>query len=50
MIPPFLPDSGKDGERYSPRPSGCSKHLAAAAADARLRLGQPISDGTSGLC
>ena len=44
----FLPESGKDGERYKPAPErvvGTSllRFLM------RLRLGQPISDGTSGL-
>jgi glycosyltransferase involved in cell wall biosynthesis len=44
----FLPDSGKDGERYRPPPErvfGTSLLRLLM----RLRLGQPISDGTSGL-
>jgi len=44
----FLPDSGKDGERYKPPPErvfGTSLLRLLM----RLRLGQPISDGTSGL-
>ncbi len=44
----FLPDSGKDGERYQPAPErvvGTSLLRLLM----RLRLGQPISDGTSGL-
>jgi glycosyltransferase involved in cell wall biosynthesis len=44
----FLPDSGKDGERYKPAPErvfGTSLLRLLF----RLRLGQPISDGTSGL-
>jgi glycosyltransferase involved in cell wall biosynthesis len=44
----FLPDSGKDGERYRPTPErvfGTSLLRLLM----RLRLGQPISDGTSGL-
>jgi glycosyltransferase involved in cell wall biosynthesis len=44
----FLPDSGKDGERYKPSPDrvfGTSLLRLLM----RLRLGQPISDGTSGL-
>jgi len=44
----FLPDSGKDGERYKPSPErvfGTSLLRLLM----RLRLGQPISDGTSGL-
>jgi glycosyltransferase involved in cell wall biosynthesis len=44
----FLPDSGKDGERYRPAPErvfGTSLLRVLM----RLRLGQPISDGTSGL-
>jgi len=44
----FLPDSGKDGERYVPAPErvvGTSLLRLLM----RLRLGQPISDGTSGL-
>ena len=44
----FLPDSGQDGERYRPAPErvvGTSLLRLLM----RLRLGQPISDGTSGL-
>lgn len=44
----FLPESGKDGERYRPtadRVVGTSLLRLLM----RLRLGQPISDGTSGL-
>jgi glycosyltransferase involved in cell wall biosynthesis len=44
----FLPESGKDGERYKPPPErvfGTSLLRLLM----RLRLGQPISDGTSGL-
>jgi glycosyltransferase involved in cell wall biosynthesis len=44
----FLPGSGKDGERYKPAPErvfGTSLLRMLM----RLRLGQPISDGTSGL-
>jgi glycosyltransferase involved in cell wall biosynthesis len=44
----FLPDSGKDGERYRPAPErvlGTSLLRLLM----RLRLGQSISDGTSGL-
>jgi glycosyltransferase involved in cell wall biosynthesis len=44
----FLPESGKDGERYKPTPErviGTSLLRLLM----RLRLGQPISDGTSGL-
>jgi glycosyltransferase involved in cell wall biosynthesis len=44
----FLPGSGKDGERYKPPPErvfGTSLLRLLM----RLRLGQPISDGTSGL-
>jgi glycosyltransferase involved in cell wall biosynthesis len=44
----FLPDSGKDGERYKPPPErvfGTSLLRLLM----RLRLGQSISDGTSGL-
>jgi len=44
----FLPASGKDGERYKPAPErvfGTSLLRLLM----RLRLGQPISDGTSGL-
>jgi glycosyltransferase involved in cell wall biosynthesis len=44
----FLPESGQDGERYKPTPErvlGTSLLRLLM----RLRLGQPISDGTSGL-
>ena len=44
----FLPDSGRDGERYKPTPErviGTSLLRLLM----RLRLGQPISDGTSGM-
>jgi glycosyltransferase involved in cell wall biosynthesis len=44
----FLPESGKDGVRYKPSPErvlGTSLLRLLM----RLRLGQPISDGTSGL-
>jgi glycosyltransferase involved in cell wall biosynthesis len=44
----FLPESGRDGERYRPTPErvvGTSLLRVLM----RLRLGQPISDGTSGL-
>jgi glycosyltransferase involved in cell wall biosynthesis len=44
----FLPGSGQDGERYKPPPErvfGTSLLRLLM----RLRLGQPISDGTSGL-
>ena len=44
----FLPESGLDGERYRPTPErvfGTSLLRLLM----RLRLGQPISDGTSGL-
>jgi glycosyltransferase involved in cell wall biosynthesis len=44
----FLPESGRDGERYKPTPErvfGTSLLRLLM----RLRLGQPISDGTSGL-
>jgi glycosyltransferase involved in cell wall biosynthesis len=44
----FLPESGKDGERYRPTPErlfGTSLLRLLM----RLRLGQPISDGTSGM-
>ena len=44
----FLPESGRDGERYKPAPErvvGTSLLRLLM----RLRLGQPISDGTSGL-
>ena len=44
----FLPESGRDGQRYRPAPErviGTSLLRLLM----RLRLGQPISDGTSGL-
>ena len=44
----FLPGSGKDGERYKPAPErvfGTSLLRLLM----RVRLGQPISDGTSGM-
>jgi hypothetical protein len=44
----FLPDSGRDGERYKPAPErvvGTSLLRLLM----RLRLGRKISDGTSGL-
>ena len=44
----FLPESGKDGEKYKPPPErvfGTSLLRLLM----RLRLGQPISDGTSGM-
>ena len=44
----FLPESGSDGQRYKPAPErviGTSLLRLLM----RLRLGQPISDGTSGL-
>ena len=44
----FLPESGRDGERYRPAPErvvGTSLLRLLM----RLRLGQPITDGTSGL-
>jgi glycosyltransferase involved in cell wall biosynthesis len=44
----FLPESGRDGERYRPTPErvvGTSLLRLLM----RVRLGQPISDGTSGL-
>ena len=44
----FLPESGQDGERYKPAPErvfGTSLLRLLM----RLRLGQPISDGTSGM-
>jgi glycosyltransferase involved in cell wall biosynthesis len=44
----FLPDSGKDGERYKPPPERVFG-TALLRLLMRLRLGQPISDGTSGL-
>jgi glycosyltransferase involved in cell wall biosynthesis len=44
----FLPDSVQDGERYKPAPE---RVLGTALLRVlmRLRLGQPISDGTSGM-
>jgi glycosyltransferase involved in cell wall biosynthesis len=44
----FLPDSGRDGERYKPAPERVFG-TALLRVLMRLRLGQPISDGTSGL-
>ena len=44
----FLPESGKDGERYKPPPERVFG-TALLRLLMRLRLGQPISDGTSGL-
>jgi glycosyltransferase involved in cell wall biosynthesis len=44
----FLPESGKDGERYKPAPERVFG-TALLRLLMRLRLGQPISDGTSGL-
>src|SRR3954454_5677702 len=44
----FLPDSGKDGARYRPPPERVFG-TALLRLLMRLRLGQPISDGTSGL-
>ena len=44
----FLPDSGKDGERYKPAPERVFG-TALLRLLMRLRLGQPISDGTSGM-
>jgi glycosyltransferase involved in cell wall biosynthesis len=44
----FLPDSGRDGERYKPAPERVFG-TALLRLLMRLRLGQPISDGTSGL-
>jgi glycosyltransferase involved in cell wall biosynthesis len=44
----FMPDSGRDGERYRPAPErvvGTSLLRLLM----RLRLGQPITDGTSGM-
>jgi glycosyltransferase involved in cell wall biosynthesis len=42
----FLPESGRDGERYRPTPE---RVVGTSLLLMRLRLGQPISDGTSGL-
>ena len=44
----FLPDSGRDGERYKPAPERVVGTTLLRLL-IRLRLGQPISDGTSGL-
>ena len=44
----FLPESGKDGERYKPAPERVFG-TALLRLLMRLRLGQPISDGTSGM-
>jgi glycosyltransferase involved in cell wall biosynthesis len=44
----FLPDSGQNGERYRPAPERVVG-TALLRLLMRLRLGQPISDGTSGL-
>jgi glycosyltransferase involved in cell wall biosynthesis len=44
----FLPESGLDGERYKPAPERVFG-TALLRLLMRLRLGQPISDGTSGL-
>jgi glycosyltransferase involved in cell wall biosynthesis len=44
----FLPDSGRYGERYKPAPERVVG-TALLRLLMRLRLGQPISDGTSGL-
>ena len=44
----FLSESGKDGERYKPAPERVFG-TALLRLLMRLRLGQPISDGTSGL-
>jgi glycosyltransferase involved in cell wall biosynthesis len=44
----FLPQSGKDGERYKPAPERVFG-TALLRLLMRLRLGQPISDGTSGM-
>jgi glycosyltransferase involved in cell wall biosynthesis len=44
----FLPESGRDGERYKPPPERVFG-TALLRLLMRLRLGQPISDGTSGL-
>ena len=44
----FLPESGRDGERYRPAPERVVG-TALLRVLMRLRLGQPISDGTSGL-
>jgi glycosyltransferase involved in cell wall biosynthesis len=44
----FLPESGRDGERYKPAPERVFG-TALLRLLMRLRLGQPISDGTSGM-
>jgi glycosyltransferase involved in cell wall biosynthesis len=44
----FLAESGKDGERYKPPPERVVG-TALLRLLMRLRLGQPISDGTSGM-
>ena len=44
----FLPESGRDGERYQPTPERVFGTTLLRLL-MRLRLGQPISDGTSGL-
>src|SRR3954465_3703991 len=44
----FLPDSGQDGERYKPAPERVFG-TALLRVLLRLRLGQAISDGTSGM-
>ena len=44
----FLPESGRDGERYKPAPERVFGTTLLRLL-MRLRLGQPISDGTSGL-
>jgi glycosyltransferase involved in cell wall biosynthesis len=44
----FLPESGKDGERYRPPPERVFG-TALLRLLMRLRLGQPFSDGTSGM-
>src|SRR3954471_7668559 len=44
----FLPDSGQDGERYKPAPERVFG-TALLRVLMRLCLGQPISDGTSGM-
>jgi glycosyltransferase involved in cell wall biosynthesis len=44
----FLPESGEDGERYKPAPERVFG-TALLRVLMRLRLGQPISDGTSGM-
>ena len=44
----FLPESGKDGERYKPAPERVVGTTLLRLL-MRLRLGQPISDGTSGI-